>query len=75
LKSTPLLPRHISSFLALVEVGLASLDPTFAVAMWVGSAGLETKVAFDLWRTSGSFHIFELDPLHPKLPPTSKILV
>jgi uncharacterized membrane protein len=44
--------------LALVEVGLVSLCPTFAVARWAGLAGLETKVAFDLWRTSGSFHIF-----------------
>jgi hypothetical protein len=33
------------------------------------------KVAFDLLCTSGSFHIFELDPLRPKLPLATKILV
>jgi hypothetical protein len=58
-----------------VEVGLASLGPTFAVARWVGLSGLETKVAFDLWCTSGSFHIFELDLVHPKLSSANKILV
>jgi hypothetical protein len=35
-------------FPCAVEVGLVSLGPTFAVARWVGLAGLETKVAFDL---------------------------
>jgi hypothetical protein len=58
-----------------VEVGLVSLGPTVAVARWAGLAGLETKVAFDLWRTSDSFHIFELDLLRPKLPSANKILV
>jgi hypothetical protein len=48
LKSTPLLPQHISSFLALVEVGLVSLGPTFAVAKCVKLTGLQTKVVFDL---------------------------
>jgi hypothetical protein len=75
LKSTLLLPQHISSSLALVEVGLVSLGPTFEVVRWAGLAGLEMKVAFDLWRTSGSFHIFELDLLHPNMPSASKILV
>jgi hypothetical protein len=42
-----------------VEVGLVNLDPTFAVAKWAELAELETKVVFDLWHTSGSFHIFE----------------
>jgi hypothetical protein len=59
----------------MVEAGLVSLDPTFAVARWTGLAGLEVNVAFDLWRTSGSFHIFELDPLRPKLSSANKILV
>jgi hypothetical protein len=58
-----------------VEVGLVSIGPTFVVARWVELAELETKVAFDLQRTSGSFHIFELDPLRPKLPSANKILV
>jgi hypothetical protein len=68
-------PQHISSFLALVEVGLVSLGPTFAVAKWAKLAGLKMKVAFDLWHISGSFHIFELCSLHPKLPSANKILV
>jgi hypothetical protein len=75
LKNIPPLLQHILNFLAMVEMGLANLDPTFAVARWVGLAELETKVVFGLWHTSGSFHIFELNPLHPKLPLANKILV
>jgi hypothetical protein len=48
LKSTPLLPQHISRSLVLVGVSLVSLSPTFAVAKWAKSAELEMKVAFDL---------------------------
>jgi hypothetical protein len=59
----------------LVEVGLANLGPTFAVARRVELVGLKMKVVFGLWRTSGSFHIFEPNPLHPKLPSANKILV
>ena len=59
----------------LVEVGLVSLGPTFAVAKWAESAELETKVAFDLQCNYDSFHIFELDPLRPKLSSANKILV
>jgi hypothetical protein len=40
-----------------------------------GLAELKTKVIFYLWHTSGSFHIFELNPLHLKLPSAIKILV
>jgi hypothetical protein len=58
-----------------VEVGLINLDPTFAMAKWAGLAELKRKVVFGLWHTSGSFHIFELNPLHPKLPSANKILV
>ena len=68
-------PQHISSFLALVEVGLVNLGPTFAVAKWAELLVLKMKVASDLWRTSDSFHIFELDPLCPKLPSANKINV
>jgi hypothetical protein len=75
LKSTPLLLQHISSFLALVEVGLVNLGPTFAVAKWAELGELETKVVFYLSHTYGSFHIFELGPLHLKLPSANKILV
>jgi uncharacterized membrane protein len=39
-----MLPQHISSYLALVEVGLISLGPTFAVAKWAELAKLKTKV-------------------------------
>jgi hypothetical protein len=74
-ESTPLLPQHISSFLALVKVGLVNLGPTFAPAKWAELAELETKVVFYLWHTSGSFHIFELDSLDLKLPLANKILV
>jgi hypothetical protein len=59
----------------MVEVGIVNLGPTFAVAKWAGLAELETKVIFDLWHTSGSFHIFELNPLHLKLPSANKIPV
>jgi hypothetical protein len=59
----------------LVEVGLINLGPTFAMAKWVGLAELKTKVVFGLWHSSGSFHIFELNPLHLKLPSANKILV
>jgi hypothetical protein len=58
-----------------VKVGLINLGPTFAIAKWAGLAELKTKVVFSLWHTSSSFHIFELDPLHLKLPSASKILV
>jgi hypothetical protein len=75
LKSIPLLPQYISSSLALVEVGLVSLSPTFVVAKWAKSTELKMKDAFDLWRTSSSFHIFELDPPRLKLPSASKILI
>jgi hypothetical protein len=69
------LPQHISSFLTLVEVGLVNPGPTFAVAKWAELTELETKVVFYLWHTSGSFHIFELGSMHPKLPLANKILV
>jgi hypothetical protein len=69
------LPRHISSFLALVEVGLANLGPTFAVAKWAEVVELKTKVVSGLWHTFGCFQIFEPNPLHPKLPLDNKILV
>jgi hypothetical protein len=75
LKNIPPLLQHILNVLALVEVGLANLDPTFAMARSAGLAELETKVVFGLWHTSGSFHIFELNSLHPKLPSANKILV
>jgi hypothetical protein len=75
LKSTPLLLQDILSFLKLVEVDVVNLGPTFAVAKWAGLTELETKVVFDLWHTSGSYHIFELGPLHSKLPSANKILV
>jgi hypothetical protein len=75
LKNTPPLPQHILNFLVLVEVGLIILGPAFAMAKWAGLAELKTKVVFGLWLTSGSFHIFELNPLHPKLPSANKILV
>jgi hypothetical protein len=75
LRNIPLLLQHILNFLALVEVGLTNLDPTFAMAKWAGLAELETKVVFGLWHTSSSFHIFELDSLHPMLPSANKILV
>jgi hypothetical protein len=75
LKNTPPLPQHISSYLALVEGCLISLGSTFAVVKWAELAELKTKVVFGLWHTSGGFHIFELNPLHPKLPSANKILV
>jgi hypothetical protein len=59
----------------LVGVGLANLGPTFVVAKWTGLAKLKTKVVFVLWHTSGSFHIFELNLLHPKLPSVNRIIV
>jgi hypothetical protein len=40
--------------LVLVEVGLASLGPTFAMAKWAELVELETKVASDLWHTPSS---------------------
>jgi hypothetical protein len=58
-----------------VGVGLVSLSPNFAMAKWAESAMLGVKVASDLWRSSDSFHIFELDPLHLKLPLTNRIIV
>jgi hypothetical protein len=58
-----------------VEVGLVNLGPTLAVAKWAELANLETKVVFDLRHTSGSFHIFELDPRYPKLHLANQILV
>jgi hypothetical protein len=75
LKSIALLLQHILDFLALVEVGLINLDPTFAMARWARLAELETKVVFGLWHTCESFHIFELNLLHPNLPSANKILV
>jgi hypothetical protein len=59
----------------LVEVGLINLGPTFAMAKWARLAELKTKVVFGLWHTYGSFHIFELNLLHPKLPSANKILI
>jgi hypothetical protein len=59
----------------LVEVSLANLGPTFTMGKWAELVELETKIASDLWHTSGSFHTFELDLLHPKLPSAIKILV
>jgi hypothetical protein len=56
-------------------MGLINLGTTFVVAKWAGLAELKTKEVFGLWHTSVSFHIFELDPLHPKLPLANKILV
>jgi hypothetical protein len=55
--------------------GLVSLSPTFAVVKLAESAVLEMKVASDLWHTSDSFHIFEPDPLLPKLPSANRIFV
>jgi hypothetical protein len=66
LKNIPLLPRHISDSLVLVEVGLVSLSPTFVMAKWAESTVLKMKVASDLWCISDSFHIFEPDPLRSK---------
>jgi hypothetical protein len=75
LRNIPPLLQPILNFLALVKVGLTNLDPTFAMARWAGLAELETKVVFGLWHTYGSFHIFELNLMHPKLPLANKILV
>jgi hypothetical protein len=59
----------------LVEVVLTNPGPIFAMARLVVSVGLMTKVVSGLLRIFGSFHIFEPDPLHPKLPSANKILV
>jgi hypothetical protein len=75
LRNIPPLLQHILNFLALVEVGPVNQDPTFAMARWDELVELETKVASNLWHTSGSFRTFELDLLHPKLPSANKILV
>jgi hypothetical protein len=45
------------------------------MARLVVSVGLTTKVVSGLLRIFGNFHIFELDPRHPKLPSANKILV
>jgi predicted membrane channel-forming protein YqfA (hemolysin III family) len=47
-ENTPPLPQRILNFLALVEVCLINLDPTFAMARWAGLAELKTKVVFYL---------------------------
>jgi hypothetical protein len=75
LKNTPQLPQHILNFHVLVEVSLIDLGLTFAMAKWAELAELKTKVVFGLWHTSGSFHIFELNPMHPMLPSANKIHV
>jgi hypothetical protein len=48
MRNIPPLLQHILNFLALVEVGLANLDPNFVMATWAELIELETKVAFDL---------------------------
>ena len=66
--------QHILSFLGPVVTDLTNQDPTFAMARWVVSAELETKVVFDLLHISGNLRTFELVPLHPKLPSVNKTL-
>jgi hypothetical protein len=56
-------------------VDLTNPSPIFAMAQLAVLAGLETKVAYVLWRIFGNFHIFEPNLLHPKLPLASKNLV
>jgi hypothetical protein len=67
-------PQHILNFLELVEVGLANQGPTFATTKWVVLTELEMKVVSNLLHIFDNLHIFELTPLHPKLPSANKIL-
>jgi hypothetical protein len=59
----------------LVEVDLTNPDPIFAMTRLAELVGLTTKVVSGLLHIFDNFHIFEQDPLHPKLPSASKILV
>jgi hypothetical protein len=68
-------PQHILNCLVLVEVDLTNPGPIFAMAMLVVSVGLTMKVVSGLLRIFGNFHIFEPDPLHPKLRSANKTLV
>jgi hypothetical protein len=70
-----MLPQHISNSLRLVAMVPISLVPIFAMAKWVESTALEMKVVSGPWHTSDNFHIFVLNPLHPKQPSASRILV
>jgi hypothetical protein len=68
-------PQHILKSLVLVEVGLASQGPTFAMAKWAVLIELEMKVVSDLLHIFDNLRIFGLVLLHPKLPLANKILV
>jgi hypothetical protein len=68
-------PRHISNYLALVEVDLTNPGPIFAMARLVVLTELTTKVVFGLLHIFDNFRTFGPDPLHPKLPSSNKILV
>jgi hypothetical protein len=68
-------PRHISNYLVLVEVGLTSPGPIFAMAKLVVLTELMMKVVFGLLHIFDNFRTFGPDLLHPKLPLASKIPV
>jgi hypothetical protein len=74
-KNIPPPPRHISNYLVLVEVGLTSLGPIFAMANVVVLTELMTKVVFGPLHIFDNFRTFGPDLLHPKLPSASKIPV
>jgi hypothetical protein len=54
---------------------LTNPNPIFAVAKLVVLVESKTKVASDLWRIFGNFHISVLILPHPKLPSASRSLV
>jgi hypothetical protein len=59
----------------LVEVGLTSPGPIFAMASLVVLTESMTKVVFGPLHIFGNFCTFGPDLLHPKLPSASKIPV
>jgi hypothetical protein len=73
-KNTPQPPQHILNCLVLVEVDLINPGLIFAIAKLVVLIGLATKVVSGLLHIFDNFHIFEPDPLHPKLLSANKIL-
>jgi hypothetical protein len=75
LENIPLSPQHILSCPVPVGVVLTDPNPIFAMAKLVVLVESKTKVASDLWRIFGNFHISVPILLHPKLPSASRNLV